>query len=422
MRSTVRSCIDSFTVLDDEDARALMQSRRDEILQTVKAGARCVVLRLTQESNYNAQRFQLLQNLIDDVLALDPDIEVYVICNSYFRPFLSKAKLSGVKDVLFLDYYLMWVHCAVARGEATLADSWGTHRQRVLFLTGKSGKIHRVRLLHKLLRSELSEHLDWSFRVQDDHEQEICRQFLSDVDDQDFADFMRQQRYYSQQLSPWGMPADFSMFDSARLQIISESQFDCASGHPWITEKTWLAMINQCPFVMAGDLKALDHLERLGFFTFREFLPISNYDDPDQDFFLESRKAELFTPQHRQHWRDFWQVIRDPSWPQDVDLEDIDQLPSHIQQEVSAHYQKPVMCWDELRLQAILDNAAYFYHNMSQFAGVISEQVKHNQRHAQRLGYLNLDLFNHFVQKYQLDLDLSWLLDLHKLTHNKEIA
>ena len=76
-----------------------------------------------------------------------------------------------------------------------------------------------------------------------------------------------------------GTPFDTGLYQNCAFQVVSETLFVNELNLPiWITEKTWLAILNHRPFIVAGESGILKKLKQLGFRTFDQCLLIGDYD------------------------------------------------------------------------------------------------------------------------------------------------
>lgn len=73
-----------------------------------------------------------------------------------------------------------------------------------------------------------------------------------------------------------------SFLNNALIYIITETMGDYP--YPYLTEKTWKAMVNQRPFMLVGAKGSLQKLRDLGFKTFNEWW--------DEDYDLQDRVSD----------------------------------------------------------------------------------------------------------------------------------
>jgi hypothetical protein len=100
-----------------------------------------------------------------------------------------------------------------------------------------------------------------------------------------------------------GIPFDHNLFQRTRFRLIAETGMQHPK--PWITEKTWITIANNHPFVMAGDSGTCQRLQQMGFRTFENYLELSGYDnisEPEQrlNAVVENAKHLLTSTKHDQ--------------------------------------------------------------------------------------------------------------------------
>lgn len=167
---------------------------------------------------------------------------------------------------------------------------WNRHADKFLCLTGKPNRLNRVGLLWKLYKKDLLKHGIWSLYVPDtDYEEVIdilkvqgankaqAEQFIKDYqcvpDDADIIFWPSGGSHYG------GIPYAESLYSDVKFRVVSETSFAPDYKIPYLTEKTWLTIVNRCPFIMAGDRGSLSYIESKGFRTFKEYLEIPDYDE-----------------------------------------------------------------------------------------------------------------------------------------------
>ena len=74
-----------------------------------------------------------------------------------------------------------------------------------------------------------------------------------------------------------GVPYDHTMYANSLFRVVSETSMDYDP--PYITEKTWLTLLNRNPFIIAGDLNSCKYLQSRGIETFDKIFDIPTYDD-----------------------------------------------------------------------------------------------------------------------------------------------
>lgn len=217
------------------------------------------------------------------------DIKVTLLLNSYMNHWEEQLKQLPC-DIIFIDYFLWRTYCEVElKKHSSINPQWNADSDKFLFLTGKPNKVNRIRLLWKLHQQNLMSHAVWSLFVNDSNIQSVIA-LVPELDDKDFESFVNQYNNNPDQIhvvqNPYmdlhygGIPFDHGLYQSTRFRLIAESHM----GHdkPWITEKTWITIANNHPFILAGDAGTCDRLQHMGFRTFNQYLKIPDYDQiPD---------------------------------------------------------------------------------------------------------------------------------------------
>lgn len=271
---------------------------------------------------------------------------------------------------------------------------WNPTTGRFLFLTGKPNKPNRIQLLYKFHSIGLLDRCDWSLFV-DDHTFSQSRQLLPELSDIEFQKFVDQHNRNLDDIEIYhctpdsnhsnGYPFDGSVYQRTSFRVISETML---LHEPITTEKTWITVANNMPFIMAGYSGMLRYLKECGYRTFENFLPIKDYDQIqnledrfeavientkfwlsnienqadailkdvehnrrllDRDLEKNLQRAKdlacalgepersvysLFPIMIEQHqWVIFYYNIKDPAWPDCLVEQDFKKLPLRIQKE-----------------------------------------------------------------------------------------
>lgn len=220
-----------------------------------------------------------------------PTAKLLIVANRYFESQFDFSSYPHVDDVLFIDYWMMVAHKKIMVDKiCEHVESWDHASHKFLFLTGKPQKLHRIGLLNQIEKFGLIDRCNWSLFM-DANAKTQCRALLLDLTDEEYDRFIQSHVQtldsisinYERGLHYGGMPFDKKIYQDCLFQVISETNFD--NSVPWITEKTWLSMINHRPFIMASSTGTLARLKNMGFKTFDEYLPVpcyDNIDDPQQ--------------------------------------------------------------------------------------------------------------------------------------------
>jgi len=207
-----------------------------------------------------------------------PTTPILLIINSWYQNQVDFIDKSLVDDVVFIDFYLLMTYNRLlVNKESPVATTWNSALRNFLFLTGKPYKIHRIRLLYKFFEKNLLKHATWSLFMNNDL-RHLSRKFLSELSNAEYDLFLRNHTQNPDNISLQnnchydGIPYQLDLYQNNLFQIISETYFSDST--PWITEKTWLSIVNKRPFIMASSSGTLLKLKKMGFKTFENYLKI----------------------------------------------------------------------------------------------------------------------------------------------------
>jgi hypothetical protein len=185
-------------------------------------------------------------------------------------------------------------------------NQWNPHTDKFLFLTGVPSRPARIGLLSKFYDAKMLDRAEWSFfSPWTDDDKKWCRAYLSKYTDNQYTQFLldcdrKVDDIYSQSKDYSRLRgkelADLKIFNTAwckdhcwidpeifkntSLSIISEgSVYPPANDYKFLTEKTWRAVIQRHPFILADHSDRINFMKSKGLHTFEEYLPIKNYCD-----------------------------------------------------------------------------------------------------------------------------------------------
>ena len=212
--------------------------------------------------------------------------------DSEFHSELVKKVVDMGIGIIYIDFFFWRVYQEIIVKQTNKANpQWNANADKFLFLTGKSNKINRVGLLWEFYKKDLLKHAIWSLYVQDKDreatiktlanrgvELDVANQFINEYqcipDNADIIFWPDGGTHYG------GIPYDDTLYANVKFRVISETGFNPKKfKKPWLTEKTWLTIVNCCPFIIAGECGSLDYLESLGFRTFKKYLELPDYDN-----------------------------------------------------------------------------------------------------------------------------------------------
>jgi len=267
----------------------------------------CLILTMLWEGCYPVEEWKdKFINLISSIREKNPAIKILLVIDDWYQDKTQFIDKSLIDDTVYINFFLLLVYQRLLiKKESAIATHWNCDKNnKFLFLTGKPQKLHRIRLLYKLQQQNLLDHATWSFFM-DQYHYHRSRQLVYELSELEFHRFVLAYENNPDQIEIvtddrrfhyGGIPYKLELYQNSLFQIISETLFGSTS--PWLTEKTWLTIINRRPFLMAGPDKALARLQTMGFKTFENYLPIQ-YDDIEN---TEQKLDAIVT--NAQYWVD----------------------------------------------------------------------------------------------------------------------
>lgn len=242
---------------------------------------------------WEAHRFQSVIAYVDDVMYRH-GIPTTWLLNAFVFPNSGWNNLL-CPTVLF-DFFSWRVYNEIiVKQKSPVNAAWNPNANRYLFLTGKPDKPNRIRLLYKLEQANLLERCDYSFFMNNGMTPRSKEQ-LPELSDQEFTSFIDRHagkspdsaqvvmQQYS--LHYGGIPYDPAIYTNSVVKVVAESNMTFSPA--FLTEKTWLSVVNKSPFIIAGDTHSCSYLESLGFYTFDKMFGIPTYDNvPDHEHRLD---------------------------------------------------------------------------------------------------------------------------------------
>jgi hypothetical protein len=325
----------------------------------IKYPNHCVVLTVLWEANpikYWQENFIKLINLIKQHCSTS---KILLIINSWYQKQVNFIDKSSVDEIVFVDFFLLMTYYRlIVNNESAVALNWDPSNKKFLFLTGKPYKIHRIRLLHKFKQHNLLPYATWSLFLNNNNSRQRSRKFLKELSDDEYNLFLSTHSNNPDSITmetmlhkfgmtvPRGIPYQLELYKNSLFQVISETNFKKST--PWITEKTWLSIINRRPFLMASSKGTLKKLKKMGFKTFE------NYTKMHYDNIASSEK----------------------------------------------------------RLDAIVINTKYWIDNMHNYVDDIEKDVEYNYQRLLELAQTNLNKLLQLIDKYALECKIDEVIRL----------
>jgi hypothetical protein len=181
---------------------------------------------------------------------------------------------------------------------------WNPYANKFLFLTGVPSRPNRIGLLSKFYDKKLLSSSMWSFFPPwTDEDKQWCRNHLtkySDIEydefinfcDQSVDDLYKDAKEYSRLTGKqWAEGSikdknfikdpnwiDPDIFWNSNLSVISEGHvYPPANDSKFLTEKTWRAVVNKHPILLADSTDRYVYLQGMGLKTIDKYLSVPNY-------------------------------------------------------------------------------------------------------------------------------------------------
>lgn len=223
---------------------------------------------------------------------VDSGFDTAWIFNEYYRR--DHARMPKNVPIIFLNNMIAITFFQIHKQKLAQPNlSWNHDTGKFLFLTGKPVPRNRSGLLYDYYQDGLLEKSIYSFFLPDSLKQSCRDQFLN-LSDSEYEKFINDVSQSPDSANPIesggtihysGIPFDKSLFTDTSFRVISETW----NKNVWITEKTYITIVNHQPFIMAGWPGSLEQLRQMGFRTFEKYLPVSYYDEiQDHDTRMEA--------------------------------------------------------------------------------------------------------------------------------------
>jgi hypothetical protein len=181
-----------------------------------------------------------------------------------------------IANAVYVDFFALRTQHKIVEQNT----KWNSTATKALFLTGKAEKPHRIGLLSEFYANNMMDRLEWSLHINDPAQYTHLVNTSIDYD-KFIADCVRNPDNINIDMQGntshyGGFPYDVKLYSDTVLSIVSETDFFGTSS--WLTEKTFKAIANKHPFILAANAGTLAKINQLGFKTFENYLPINQYD------------------------------------------------------------------------------------------------------------------------------------------------
>lgn len=202
-------------------------------------------------------------------------------------------------DTISFDFYL---HTVWNSYKGKKLGTYNSSTGKFLFLGGVPDRPNRIGLLYTLYQKGLLEQAEWSFFSPwtEEQKQNSLKYFSSIEEYNNFIKFAERKiddlydssKTYGTGAVPVGTAwtndsawIDPEVYANTSLSIISEGHpGDENSNSKFLTEKIYRVFVQGHPFLLAANPSIFNHIKELGFKTFENYFPISDYavDQPEE--------------------------------------------------------------------------------------------------------------------------------------------
>ena len=177
---------------------------------------------------------------------------------------------------------------------------WNANTGKFLFLGGVPDRANRIGLLSRYYDAGMLANAEWSFFPPwTDADKQWCRNYLRKYSDREYDEFIKfcsravdskyeESKNYSRLTGKALVDAgvlytswiqdpsyiDPQIYRNTSLSILSKYEYSDANSHKYLGEKTWRAVINNHPFIVADNKpgERFDYMKSLGLETFDKFV------------------------------------------------------------------------------------------------------------------------------------------------------
>lgn len=221
------------------------------------------------------------------------------IKNIAFMPGMSETFDINEK-IIFFDYYVWMIYQSYKNIKTT---NWNSNSSKFLFLTGQPARVNRIYLTSLFYENNLlKDNLYSFFPPWTDIDTEWCKNCLGYTDEkynkfisecrEPFDTLYDESKHYSKldgpgilngniYEKPWVKDPgllNLNFFSETSFSVISEGNaYYPATDYYFLTEKTWRAVVNKHPFIIAGYKEQVLYAKQRGLETFEKYFDIKEY-------------------------------------------------------------------------------------------------------------------------------------------------
>lgn len=250
----------------------------------------------------NDEFYSLLKNL--ETYFESKGVKNLILIPGIVCDYQSQLNLHNLKwEIIEWDYSVNAMYQSY-KDRLEIIPQWNASTDKFLFLGGESSRKNRITLLSKYYDRKMLGMAEWSFFPPiTDADRDWCRKELNHYNDETYERFIsvstrsidslyKEARHYTringkEWLDSGILENDFlndpnfinpQIFSSTSVSVISEGHvYSPGEDFNFLTEKTWRAVINNHPFILADMPQRMDFIKSKGLKTFENYMAIKDY-------------------------------------------------------------------------------------------------------------------------------------------------
>jgi hypothetical protein len=223
-------------------------------------------------------------------------------------------------DIRYVNYFIAWWWNRYPINN----HSWNCRADNAMLLTGGLERINRIGLLAQAYKTNFIKNLSFTIPYLNELTSQSVRDMVKmwDISDPDeFFQYCIKHKTtglavdstFTSGMLGQNEPTDsdmiVNMFSNTRFSIVSETAY-AHIRHPFITEKTWMAIINHHPFILSGHKGCYAALQSLGIKSIDHLLPVT---DTDGEMCIDKVNAAIKNAEwlvnNRQHDEEIERIV-----------------------------------------------------------------------------------------------------------------
>jgi hypothetical protein len=225
--------------------------------------------------------FDQMGDVIKTLRFEKPQAKLLMTINSHFKQHADQLSSYPLDDILFVDYFL-YTTCTelLTFHSSDIKPNWDSNSDKFVCVGGRLKK-DRACFFEKMHNEGVLKDCLYSLSNPYNDKNSYDNYTIKDIINNSNLN----------EIGHRGWIVYNNIFKNCLFHLVVETSCLTMNDYPWITEKTWTAIANHNPFMIFGDNRCSDELEKMGFKSFDHYLPVPNY----QAFDLDSKCQAMVT-------------------------------------------------------------------------------------------------------------------------------